>query len=319
MTAFVVRRILVNIVVFILIGIGVFLLVRAAPGDPVRMMIRPEDMQEGSEAFIAARRAELGLDDPILLQYGRWFLDAITGNLGDSFVNRQPVSGLLLERLGPTVLLMSTALTISLLIAIPLGTVAAVRRNSSVDYAAAALSLGVISVPSFFLGIVSIYIFSLQLGWLPSSGMSTPGGGGGTDILQHLIMPAAILGLTGAGPLTRYVRGSLIDELSADYVRTAEAKGAAPARVVTRHALRNSLIPLITIIMINIPQMLAGAVVLEQVFAWPGMGQLAVRAVTAQDYPVIVGFALYVAALVLICNLIADIAYAAVDPRVKVT
>jgi peptide/nickel transport system permease protein len=318
-TAFVVRRILVNIVVFILIGIGVFLLVRAAPGDPVRMMIRPEDMQEGSEAFIAARRAELGLDDPILLQYGRWFLDAITGNLGDSFVNRQPVSGLLLERLGPTVLLMSTALTISLLIAIPLGTVAAVRRNSSVDYAAAALSLGVISVPSFFLGIVSIYIFSLQLGWLPSSGMSTPGGGGGTDILQHLIMPAAILGLAGAGPLTRYVRGSLIDELSADYVRTAEAKGAAPARVVTRHALRNSLIPLITIIMINIPQMLAGAVVLEQVFAWPGMGQLAVRAVTAQDYPVIVGFALYVAALVLICNLIADIAYAAVDPRVKVT
>jgi ABC-type dipeptide/oligopeptide/nickel transport system permease component len=317
--AFVIRRILVNIVVFVLIGIGVFLLVRAAPGDPVRMMIRPEDMQEGSEAFIAARRAELGLDDPILLQYGRWFLDAITGNLGDSFVNRQPVSGLLLERLGPTVLLMSVALTISLLIAIPLGTIAAVRRNSSVDYAAAALSLGVISIPSFFLGIVAIYVFSLQLGWLPSSGMSTPGDGGPTDVLTHLIMPAAILGLAGAGPLTRYVRGSLIDELSADYVRTAEAKGAAPGRVVTRHALRNSLIPLITIIMINIPQMLAGAVVLEQVFAWPGMGQLAVRAVTAQDYPVIVGFALYVAALVLICNLIADIAYAAVDPRVKVT
>jgi ABC-type dipeptide/oligopeptide/nickel transport system permease component len=283
-------------------------------------MIRPEDLQEGSEAFIQARRAELGLDDPVLVQYGRWFLDALTGNLGDSFVNRQPVSGLLLERLGPTVLLMSTAIVIALLIAIPLGTIAAVRRNTGVDYAAAALSLGVISVPSFFFGIIAIYVFSLQLGWLPSSGMSTPGGGGGgVDILRHLIMPAAILGLASAGPLTRYVRGSLIDELSADYVRTAEAKGASPGRVVTRHALRNSLIPLITIIMINIPQMLAGAVVLEQVFAWPGMGQLAVRAVTAQDYPVIVGFALYVAALVLICNLLADIAYAAVDPRVKVT
>lgn len=319
MTTFVVRRVLVNIVVFVLIGIGMFLLVRAAPGDPVRMMIRPEDLQEGSEAFIQARREELGLNDPIFVQYARWFLDALTGNLGDSFVNRRPVTGLLMERLGPTVLLMSTALAISLLIAIPLGTVAAVRRNTGVDYAAAALSLGVISVPSFFLGIVAIYIFSLQLGWLPSSGMSTPGGGGGADILQHLIMPAAILGLASAGPLTRYVRGSLIDELSSDYVRTAEAKGATPARVVTRHALRNSLIPLITIIMINIPQMLAGAVVLEQVFAWPGMGQLAVRAVTAQDYPVIVGFALYVAALVLICNLLADIAYAAVDPRVKVT
>ncbi|PZF81739.1 ABC transporter permease [Jiangella anatolica] len=319
MAAFVVRRILVNIVVFILIGIGVFLLVRAAPGDPVRMMIRPEDLQEGSEGFIQARRAELGLDDPVLVQYGRWFLDAVTGDLGSSFISREPVSGLLLERLGPTVLLMSTALGIALLIAIPLGTIAAVRRNTGVDYAAAALSLGVISVPSFFLGIVAIYLFSLQLGWLPSSGMSTPGGGGGADILEHLIMPAAILGLAAAGPLTRYVRGSLIDELSADYVRTAEAKGGSPVRVVGRHALRNSLIPLITIVMINIPQMLAGAVVLEQVFAWPGMGQLAVRAVNTQDYPVIVGFALYVAALVLICNLLADLAYAVVDPRVKVT
>lgn len=319
MTAFVVRRILVSIMVFVLIGIGVFLLVRAAPGDPVRMMIGPEDLQEGSEAFIQARREELGLNDPVLVQYGRWFLDALTGDLGTSFTSRQPVSDLLLERLGPTVLLMSTALAISLLIAIPLGTIAAVRRNTGVDYAAAALSLGVISVPSFFLGIVAIYVFSLQLGWLPSAGMSTPGDGTGGDILRHLIMPAAILGLAGAGPLTRYVRGSLIDELSADYVRTAEAKGAAPGRVVARHALRNSLIPLITIVMINIPQMLAGAVVLEQVFAWPGMGQLAIRAVNQQDYPVIVGFALYVAALVLICNLIADIAYAVVDPRVKVT
>ncbi|HEY9411228.1 MAG TPA: ABC transporter permease [Jiangellaceae bacterium] len=316
MTAFVVRRILVNIVVFVLIGIGVFVLVRAAPGDPVRMMIRPEDLQDGSEAFIQAKKAELGLNDPILTQYARWFADAITGNLGESFVAKRPVTEVLFERMGPTVLLMSTSLALALLIAIPLGTVAAIRRNTSVDYSAAALSLGVISVPSFFLGITAIYIFSLQLGWLPSAGMSSPGGGGG-DVLVHLIMPAAILGLAGAGPLTRYVRGSLIDELSADYVRTAEAKGASRQRVVTQHALRNSLIPLITIVMINIPQMLAGAVVLEQVFAWPGMGQLAVRAVQSQDYPVVVGFALYVAALVLVCNLIADVAYAVVDPRVS--
>lgn len=316
MTAFVVRRILVNIVVFVLIGIGVFVLVRAAPGDPVRMLIRPEDLQDGSEAFIQAKKAELGLNDPILTQYARWFADAITGNLGESFVAKRPVTEVLFERMGPTVLLMSTSLALALLIAIPLGTVAAIRRNTSVDYSAAALSLGVISVPSFFLGITAIYIFSLQLGWLPSAGMSSPGGGGG-DVLVHLIMPAAILGLAGAGPLTRYVRGSLIDELSADYVRTAEAKGASRQRVVTQHALRNSLIPLITIVMINIPQMLAGAVVLEQVFAWPGMGQLAVRAVQSQDYPVVVGFALYVAALVLLCNLIADVAYAVVDPRVS--
>ena len=317
MGAFVTRRILVNTLVFVVISIGVFLLVRAAPGDPVRMMIKPEDLQGGSEAFIQAKKEELGLDDSVLVQYARWFRDAVTGDLGTSFVSNQPVTALLFERLGPTVLLMSSALGLALAIAVPLGTVAALRRNTGIDYAAAALSLGVISVPSFFLGISAIYVFSLQLGWLPSSGMSTPDGGGGADILLHLIMPAAILGLAGAGPLTRYVRGSLIDELSADYVRTAEAKGGSPARVVVRHALRNSLIPLITIVMINFPQMLAGAVVLEQVFAWPGMGQLAIRAVGSQDYPVIVGFGLYVAALVLLCNMIADIAYAVVDPRVS--
>lgn len=317
MAAFAIRRVVVNIFVFVLISIGVFLLVRAAPGDPVRMMISPEQLQGGSGAFIEAKRAELGLDKPVFVQYVTWFKDALTGNLGESFVSSRPVTGLLMERVGPTVLMMGTALAIALLVAIPLGIVAAVRRNTGVDYAAAALSLGVISIPSFFLGITAIYVFSLQLGWLPSSGMSTAGGGGGADILLHLIMPAGILGLAAAGPLTRYVRGSLIDELSADYVRTAEAKGGSPVRVVSRHALRNSLIPLITIVMINIPQMLAGAVVLEQVFAWPGMGRLAVNAVQSQDYPVIVGFALYVAALVLLCNLIADLAYAVVDPRVS--
>lgn len=317
MGAFIVRRILVNIVVFLLISIGVFLLVRAAPGDPIQMMIKPEDMQAGGQAFIDAKKEELGLNDPVIVQYGRWLGDALTGDLGQSFISNLPVTGLLLERLGPTVLLMSTALGISLLIAIPLGTIAAVRRNTPVDYTAAALSLGVISVPSFFLGITAIYVFSLKLGWFPSSGMSDPNGGGGADILLHLIMPATILGLAAAGPLTRYVRGSLVDELSADYVRTAEAKGGSPIRVVSQHALRNSLIPLITIVMINIPQMLAGATVLEQVFAWPGMGQLAVRAVNTQDYPLIIGFALYIAVLVLVCNLIADIAYAVVDPRVS--
>lgn len=317
MGAFVVRRLLVNLVVFVLISIGVFGLIRAAPGDPVRMMISPEQLQDGSEAFIQAKRAELGLDQPVVVQYFRWLGDAVTGDLGTSFTSNRPVTEMIMERLGPTVLLMSTALLIALLVAVPLGVAAAVRRNTAVDYTAAALSLGVISIPSFFLGISAIYFFSLQLGWFPSSGMSTPGGGGGLDILGHLVMPAAILGLAAAGPLTRYVRGSLIEELTADYVRTAEAKGGSPSRVVVRHALRNSLIPLITIVMITIPQMLAGAVVLEQVFAWPGMGQLAVRAVLTQDYPVIVGFALYVAAMVLLCNLIADLAYAVVDPRVS--
>lgn len=317
MGAYITRRILVNVAVFAVIGLCVFLLVRAAPGDPIRMMIKPEDLREGSHEFFQNKEKELGLDKPIAVQFVSWFGGAITGDLGQSFVSSRPVTDVLIERLGPTVLLMSTGLAISLLVAIPLGIVAAVRRNTSVDYTAAALSLGVISVPTFFLGIVAMYVFSFHLGWLPTAGMSSSGGGGAADILWHLVLPASILGLAGAGPLTRYVRGSLIDQLASDYVRTAEAKGGSPSRVIVRHAFRNSLIPLITIIMIIIPEMLAGAIVIEQVFAWPGMGKQAVSAVNNQDYPVVVGFALYAAALVLLCNLLADLGYAIVDPRVS--
>jgi len=316
--AFVLRRLLVNVVVFIAVSIGVFVLVRAAPGDPIRVMIDPVQMQTGGEEFVARKRAELGLDQPLPVQYTVWLKRALTGDLGTSYVSHRPVTEVLTERLGPTVLLMGTALLIAVVLGLLVGTVAAVRRNSAVDYGATVLSLATISVPSFFLGIAAIYLFALTLGVLPSSGMSTPGGGGGgTDILRHLILPAGILGLSLAGPLTRYVRSGLIGELGADYARTAEAKGAAPRRVVVRHALRNALIPLITVLMIYIPQLFGGAVVVEQVFAWPGMGQLVVSSIAQLDYPVIVGFALYISLLVLVCNLAADLLYAVADPRVR--
>ncbi len=317
MLAYVIRRVLVNIVVFFFISIAIFLLVRAAPGDPVRMMVNPEQIQASGPEFIAAKRAELGLDDGVAVQYARWLGNALSGDLGFSFVSQRPVLEVLGERLGPSVLLMGTALAIGLLIAIPVGIVAAKRKNSFVDYLAAILSLGTISVPSFFIGIAGISVFALTLGWLPSAGMSTPGLGGPDDILRHLILPASILGLLVAGPFVRYVRGAMLTELSADYVRTAEAKGAAPPRVLFRHALRNALIPIITVVMIYIPQMLSGTVVLEQVFAWPGLGQLAVSSTGQLDYPVVVGFALFVGALVLLCNLVADLLCAAVDPRIR--
>ncbi|MFY1669628.1 ABC transporter permease [Plantactinospora sp. WMMB334] len=318
MGAFIVRRLLVNVLVFVAISIGVFVLVRAAPGDPIQVMVDPVQMQSGGEEFIARKRAELGLDQPLPVQYATWLKRAVTGDLGTSYVSRRPVTEVLTERLGPTVLLMGTALLIGLLLGLVVGTVAAVRRNSLVDYSATLLSLFTISVPTFFLGIAAIYVFALTLGVLPSAGMSTPGsGGGGGDILRHLVLPAGILGLSMAGPLTRYVRSGLIGELGADYARTAEAKGATPRRVVVRHALRNSLIPLITVLMIYIPQMLGGAVVVEQVFAWPGMGQLVVSSISQLDYPVIVGFALYISLLVLACNLAADLLYAVADPRVR--
>ncbi|TDD96423.1 ABC transporter permease [Actinomadura rubrisoli] len=317
MIAYIVRRLLVNVLVFLFISLGVFLLVRAAPGDPVRMMVNPEQLQAGGPEFLARKRAELGLDRSIAVQYGQWLGGALTGDLGFSYVSGRPVTTVLGERLGPTVLLMGTALLIGLAIAVPVGVLAAVRKNGPVDYTAAVLSLSTISIPSFFLGIVGIYVFALKLGWLPSAGMSTPGGGGPADTLRHLVLPVTILALSIAGPFVRYVRSGMLAELSADYIRTVEARGAGRMRVLFRHALRNALIPLITVLMIYIPQLLGGAVVLEQVFAWPGMGQLAVSSIGQLDYPVVVGFALYTGVLVLLCNLAADLFYAVADPRIE--
>ncbi|MGV9382280.1 ABC transporter permease [Nonomuraea sp. NPDC003707] len=319
MLAYLVRRLLTNAAVFLLISVGVFLLVRAAPGDPVRMMVDPERLASGGPAFVAAKRAELGLDRPVLVTYGIWLRDVLGGDLGHSFVSRRPVAEVLGERTGPTVLLMGTALAIGLVLAVAAGTLAAIRRDTAVDHATTVAGLGAISVPSFFLGIAAIYLFSLRLGWVPSSGMSTPGDGGAADILAHLVLPAAVLGLSIAGPFTRYVRAGLLAELDADYVRTAEAKGAGPGRVLMRHALRNALVPLITVVMISIPQLLAGAVAVEQVFAWPGMGQLAVSSIGQLDHPVVIGFAMFVAVLVLVCNLAADLLYAVADPRISLS
>jgi peptide/nickel transport system permease protein len=319
MLAYLLRRLLANAAVFLLISVGVFLLVRAAPGDPVRMMVDPERLASGGPAFVAAKRAELGLDRPVLVTYGIWLRDVLGGDLGHSFVSRRPVAEVLGERMGPTVLLMGTALAIGLVLAVAAGTPAAIRRNTAADHAITVAGLGTVSVPSFFLGIAAIYLFSLKLGWLPSSGMSTPGDGGAADVLAHLVLPAAVLGLSIAGPFTRYVRAGLLAELDADYVRTAEAKGAGPGRVLMRHALRNALVPLITVVMISIPQLLAGAVAVEQVFAWPGMGQLAVSSTGQLDHPVVIGFAMFVAVLVLVCNLAADLLYAVADPRISLS
>ena len=214
---------------------------------------------------------------------------------------------------------MGVGLLLSLLIAFPLGIIAAVRRNTVVDYIATFFSLSAVSIPVFIVALAGIYLFTLKFQILPSSGISDPTNAGLVDSIRHLLLPALILGFGNSGPYMRYVRSSMIGELGADYIRTAEAKGAPPHRVVVRHALRNSLIPVVTIIAANVPQQLAGAVVIEQVFSWPGMGQLALSSVKQHDYSVIVGFALVIAILVLICNLLADVLYTVVDPRVRLT
>lgn len=312
MTTYIVRRTLIAIPVIVIISIGIFFLVRLAPGDPVMMQIDPE-LASADPGYIDRRRAELGLDRSIPVQYVAWAGHVVRGDLGFSYTQRRPVLDIVLERVPATLRLMGTAIIIALSVAIPLGIIAALRRNSMVDYSVAAMSLTAISVPSFFLALGAIYVFGLILGVLPTAGM---GSGGFRESLRYLIMPAGILGFSLAGPLTRYVRSSLIEELGKDYVRIARAKGASPARVVVRHALRNSLIPLITVVAVYIPQMLAGAVVLEQIFAWPGMGRLVISAINGRDYPVIVGFTLFIGLLVVLFNLIADILYAITDARI---
>ena len=317
MGSYIVRRMLINVVVFLLITVAVFALVHKAPGDPIAMLIPPSELNSGSAQFIAHKRHELGLDQSLVTQYWHWFTNALQGNLGYSLINGRPVTSLLGERVGPTLELMGVGLVLSLLIAFSLGIIAALRRNTAVDYGATVISLGSVSVPVFFVALVGIYLFSLKFQLLPSAGISDPSAPGLIDSVRHLVLPALILGFGNSGPYMRYIRSSMITELDSDYARTAEAKGASRVRVVIRHSLRNSLIPVLTIIAASLPQLLAGAVVIEQVFAWPGMGQLAISSVQSHDYSVMIGFALVIAALVLLSNLLADVLYTVVDPRVR--
>jgi peptide/nickel transport system permease protein len=312
------RRILVSIPVLLGITLLSFCFVRLAPGDPVRMMVNPEYMAGGAEEFIARKRAELGLDKPLPVQYVAWLGEVAQGNLGYSFFDRRPVGDILKERIWPTTELMGAALMLALAFGVPLGLLAAIRQYSTLDYASAILSLATISTPSFFLGLAAIYIFSLKLNLLPTSGMFTAGQPRSVgDDLHHLILPAVILGLNLAGPFVRYARSSLLEVIRQDYLTTARSKGLAGRLVILRHALPNALIPLITVIGIQIPALFAGAVVIEQIFSWPGMGQLALAAITQRDYPVLMGFTMIIAVLVLLSNLAADVAYAVVDPRIR--
>jgi peptide/nickel transport system permease protein len=315
-----IRRILVSIPVLLGITILSFSFVRLAPGDPVRMMVNPEYMAGGAEDFIARKRAELGLDKPLPVQYVAWLGELTQGNLGYSFFDRRPVGDILKERLWPTTELMGTALLLALAFGVPLGLLAAIHQYSALDYISAVVSLATISTPSFFLGLAAIYIFSLKLNLFPTSGMFTAGEPRTVaDDLHHLILPALILGLNLAGPFVRYARSSLLEVIRQDYLTTAKSKGLAGRLVILRHALPNALLPLITVIGIQIPALFAGAVVIEQIFAWPGMGQLALAAITQRDYPVLMGFTMIIAVLVLLSNLVADVAYAVVDPRIRLS
>ena len=282
----------------------VFLLVHIVPGDPVQQMLG-----EGARAGdLAQLRHALGLDVPISTQYKHYLAGVVRGDLGESFRFQQPVTRVILAHYPATLELAIVALLACAAIGIPAGLLAAARRGTSTDHAVGLFTLFGLSVPNFALGPVLILVFSVILGWLPVSGRGGP---------SHLILPAITLGAALAAILTRMVRTSVIEELSSDYVRTAHAKGLSPSAVLFRHAFRNALIPILTILGLQFGTLLAGTVITETIFSWPGIGRLAVQAIDARDYPLLQGCILLIAFSYVVVNLLTDVICALVDPRVR--
>ncbi|CAN5821048.1 oligopeptide ABC transporter permease AppB [soil metagenome] len=320
MGRYILRRLLIGIPVLFGITLVTYLIVSLAPGDPVSAMVNPEQIAELGPGWLEARRAELGLDKPFPLRYGLWLKETATGNLGYSYTDRRPISDTIAERIWPTLKLMLTVQIMALLVAVPIGVLSAIKQYSWIDYAATIFGFATISIPSFFLALAAIYVFAVQLRWLPTAGMSTLGEPPSIlDSIHHLILPAAVLGLGQAAPLIRYTRSSMLETVRQDYVRVARAKGLAERHVIYRHALRNALIPLVTVIALTLPQLLGGTVIIEQIFAWPGMGTLAIKAVRGRDYPTIMAINMIGAVAILFSSLIADIIYAWIDPRISYT
>jgi peptide/nickel transport system permease protein len=318
MLKFILRRMLLAIPIVIGVTAVTYMLISLAPGDPVTAMLDPEQMTTLGPEWVAERKAELGLDQPIPVRYLLWLQEVAQGNLGYSAIDRQPVVAKLGERLWPTLKLMLTALAIGIVVGIPVGIISAVKQYSALDYVTTILGLIMISVPSFFMALGGIYVLSLRMGWLPTSGMATIGAPPTfLNGLHHLILPAGVLGLAQAAPLIRYARSSMLEVIRQEYVRTARAKGIREQVVMVTHALPNALIPIITVIALGLPALIGGTVIIEQIFAWPGMGTLAISAIFGRDYPVLMGFNLFVALAIILSSLLADIAYAVVDPRIR--
>jgi peptide/nickel transport system permease protein len=313
MLKYILKRILIAIPVLIGITILDYAIMNLA-GSPLEMMLGPKT----TEAALEAKAIQLGLDKPFYVQYFVWLKNVLQGNLGYSIKSYQPVRQIIGSHLGPTLLLMGTSMLVGLGIAIPIGIYSAIHRYKKRDYTLVTISFFGTSIPSFFLSLIFIYLFTVNSGLLPSSGMRTAGGDGGwSDLISHMIMPVLVLAISIAGSNIRYVRSAVLEILQKDYVRTARSKGIGRFLTINKHALRNALIPIITVIGMQIPTLFGGAVIVEQVFSWPGLGLITMNAIMGRDYPVIMGVALLTAVVVLMANLITDILYALVDPTIK--
>jgi peptide/nickel transport system permease protein len=313
MTTYIIRRLLILPLLMLGISLIVFILIQLAPGDPIAAQYGLK-LAEADPVKIERLREQLGLNDPIMVQYGRYLLRLVKGDLGQSLTTRTPVIEEISSRYPATMELAFTAMILVVIVSVPLGVLAALRRGTLVDNFLMAGALFGVSIPNFWFGIMSILVFGLWLGWLPIAGR---GDGPLFQRLSYLVLPAFTLAIGLMGIISRLVRSSMLEVLGLDYIRTAYAKGVRPRLVIVRHAVRNALIPVITVLGLQFAGLLGGAIIIETIFAWPGIGRLAVNAIWRRDYPVIMGTVLIFSFTFILANLIVDILYTVLDPRIR--
>jgi len=311
---YLVRRLLLLVPVLLGVSIIIFMVLHLSPGDPAEIMLG----SQATQADLARLRADLGLTEPLHVQYVRWLGLVVRGDLGRSIWMKRPVLAEVLGRLQATLVLTGAALLLSTVGGVALGIASATRPNSLLDRLSAVASLFGASMPVFWLGIVLMVVFALWLGWLPASGMFSPYGGGGLgDLLVHLVLPAVTLAAASVTIIARLTRSTMLETLGQDYIRTARAKGVVERAVVLRHGLKNALIPIVTVVGVQAGYLLGGAVLTETVFAWPGVGTLMVQGILARDFPLVQGCVLVVALSFVLINLAVDLLYAWLDPRIR--
>ena len=318
MTRYLIQRLLEAVPILLGLSVIMFALLAFAPGDPIDLMLSNAPQSVGVD--VAALKRAYGLDQPVPVRYVRWLGRVVRGDLGWSIQDRTPVRQMLAERIPRSLLLMGSGLLLAVVIAVPVGIYAALRQYSFGDYLVSIVGFVGFSVPLFWLGLGLIYIFSVKLRWLPPGGYSSQAATGVTtiaDLLRHLILPMVVIAMYNMAATMRYTRSAMLEVIHQDYVRTARAKGLSESAVTVRHAARNALIPVVTVLALTLPALIGGAPVTESIFSWPGVGQLLVQSVVAGDLIVAQSVLMLLAAMVLAANILADVAYVLIDPRIR--
>lgn len=315
MVKYTLKRIIMAIPIFLAITAIVYVLISIAPGSPLDILASSAKL---SKTEYEALKESLGLDKPILVRYGEWLLAFLKGDWGNSYSSKEAVLAIISQRIRPSLTLTLSGMVLAILIGIPLGILAGCRPYALPDNIASVVAFIGTAIPSFFLSLSVIYVFAVQLGWFPTKGMYDAAGDQGiADLVRHLTLPAFMVAIQLVGGFIKQTRNGLMEVLNEEYIKTARSKGISDTAVIVKHGFRNTLAPIITQITLSVPYMIGGAVVTEQIFSWPGIGSLMVSSISNRDYPVVMGITVMIAVVVLISNLVSDLVYALLDPRVK--